>query len=229
MTARLIVLAVMIGVVVAALSVPVGSVVMQQQSRIVPPLGASTPMYSTAEYFKRDGHMAIAMRRDFATGTLWEASTAPDGSMWVLATAAGISNARLVEQDPRPGPLRDPLDSHERLSVLLRAGWPLEAGYGVERWAPRSVANSAGVWKCTAFGQVWTVPYRPIWIGLIGNTLLYAAIALAIMVFFRRRVVTCRRAAGECVACGYELGRGVEICPECGLVANPNPTSGRVS
>lgn len=219
-TVRMAVVALVVGAVLTVVNVPVAAVVMQHQSRIVPPLGSSAPMFSMAEYFQRDGHLVVVRRRDFWGGTILEATSGPEGTMWLLGMAAAIPSAQLVDRDARPRAIRTPLDGHEHAAELWRAGWPLESACGVEKWSPGGRGHRvAGLLKAPAFGHVWTVPYWPAWWGLLGNTLFYAAIALAVLVFVRHRKRSRRRAAGKCVACGYELGGGVGTCPECGLVA----------
>jgi hypothetical protein len=63
------------------------------------------------------------------------------------------------------------------------------------------------------------LPLRPIWPGLLANTFFYAAIMLGVLVGLRAWRTRRRLARGRCVACGYELGEGVAVCPECGLAA----------
>ena len=65
------------------------------------------------------------------------------------------------------------------------------------------------------------VPLRPIWIGLIGDTIFFALIwfglwaVLVIPRRFVREVARFRR--GGCVQCGYDLGYDfINGCPECG-------------
>lgn len=73
----------------------------------------------------------------------------------------------------------------------------------------------------TPNGQSVPAPFRPIWSGLLIDTLLYGtawfalwAVAVIPRRFFRE-VARMRR--GECIACGYDLGYDfVDGCPECG-------------
>jgi len=73
------------------------------------------------------------------------------------------------------------------------------------------------------------LPYRPVWSGLIGNTLLYgvAAAAIASGVRALKRFARIRR--GLCPACAYPRGSS-PVCTECGAplaVANLPPRGGR--
>ena len=65
-----------------------------------------------------------------------------------------------------------------------------------------------------------TLPYRPLWIGLLVDTALWSSVT-GLLLFIPgaiRRVR--RRRAGQCPACGDDLaglgGRGGAACPECG-------------
>ncbi|MEQ9096822.1 MAG: hypothetical protein RIE32_11225 [Phycisphaerales bacterium] len=217
LTPRLVAVALAAGVLLAALSVPAGAIAMQRRASAMPTAVAGPPVFALAEYSKRDGHIVLVTRRDFPTGTIHRAMSAPDGASWVLAMAAGIPNAGLVERDARPGPLREPLDGRDRWSEMRSAGWPFAAAFGVERSTTGGMTRKAGLWEVAALGRTWVVPYAPRWPGLLANTLFYAGLVLAILAWLRARTMRRRRAAGRCLACGYELGAGVERCPECGL------------
>ena len=91
----------------------------------------------------------------------------------------------------RAVPARIPNDP----AVFIRSGWPLHAGEGLP------------------------YPLRPIWPGLLANTLCYATVTLALLVSVCLIRARRRRKRGCCVACGYELGEGLRTCPECGLEA----------
>lgn len=67
--------------------------------------------------------------------------------------------------------------------------------------------------------RIVVTPLRPMWVGLLGNTLVYAAVLLVPWTGVRFIRTRRRRARARCVACAYELGAGIEVCPECGLAA----------
>lgn len=63
------------------------------------------------------------------------------------------------------------------------------------------------------------LPYRPIWWGLLGNTLVYAAAWMLLVFGFTvpRRWLRVRRS--QCRKCAYDLRSlpdSIELCPECG-------------
>lgn len=65
---------------------------------------------------------------------------------------------------------------------------------------------------------VWSLPYEPMWAGLTGNLVVYAAtwcVLLAGIGAARRAI---RRRRGQCTRCAYDLGGLAPgaACPECG-------------
>ncbi|MEO1279134.1 MAG: hypothetical protein AAFV77_09275 [Planctomycetota bacterium] len=58
---------------------------------------------------------------------------------------------------------------------------------------------------------------RPVWSGLLANTLFYTTITLALLIGLRLIRTRRRRNRNLCVACGYQLGEDIHTCPECGL------------
>lgn len=216
-TVRLAVVALVLGALLAVVGVPVAAVAMQHQGRSGPWAGLASPVFGVAEHFHRQGHMVVWARRDFATGTVWEASSGPEEAGWLLAMALATPNAQSVDRDARPPALQTPLDGDEHLVEWWCVGWPLEAATGVERWQPGGIARASALWKPVAVGQAWVVPLRPRWLGLLGNTLFYALLVLTPVVLVRWWRVRRRTKRNQCIACGYELGAGVTVCPECGL------------
>lgn len=65
------------------------------------------------------------------------------------------------------------------------------------------------------------LPIRPLWLGLIGNTFLYALILwltvwLALCQIPHTLCRAARRRTHRCLACGYNLFHAGATCPECG-------------
>lgn len=122
------------------------------------------------------------------------------------------------------------LGSHE----IVKAGWPLPClsserrsslpaqlspGGGGRHWALKVRAPrhpTAG--PATLDG---TLPCRPLWRGLISNTIAFGAVWGLVMLgakwVWRQRPSVRRRRRGWCVRCGYDLlGDFANGCPECG-------------
>ncbi len=112
------------------------------------------------------------------------------------------------------------------LVVRIRVGWPaltLEGAVWQDRRFRRELRRD--LLKYPGFlpklvETAWGLPLRPIWPGLVVNTVIYAAFLWAPprLPFALRRFVRVRR--GLCPACGYDLRHAEhQACPECGLTA----------
>lgn len=132
------------------------------------------------------------------------------------------------------------------------SGWPFPGLY-----ARRELSSTAGqpipterhVWGLVmpraapegAFSTTGSppvlLPFRPLWLGFVGNTLIYAVLYLLASLAIRRLVIaTVKRARvlwdrvkarkqGRCVrrGCGYPV-TGLPVCPECGTTqGKPQP------
>jgi len=129
---------------------------------------------------------------------------------------------------------------HTDVRFVLANGWPLPSVW-CEFKTPGGVSPNAGgfypYWITVTgieggvqvslpprivtglFGVPRVLPLRPIWSGVAGNTILYAAILWLLIPgpFALRRLI--RRRRGLCPACGYDLKHAEhENCPECGVV-----------
>jgi len=81
---------------------------------------------------------------------------------------------------------------------------------------PAMISKFAGTESMPAAEHVW-VPTRPIWSGLIFNTLFYAMIFWILGSIKRAYRHARRMHKGRCPLCAYELGFVfVDGCPECG-------------
>ena len=60
------------------------------------------------------------------------------------------------------------------------------------------------------------LPYGPLWLGLIVNTLLYATVLIAVMSMWFATRSKLRLRRGLCPNCKYPIG-GSEVCTECGM------------
>ncbi len=94
------------------------------------------------------------------------------------------------------------------------------------RGRPRAIETPGGIrlgsstieYGYTGREMPRAIPYRPLWLGLLGDWLAFTVTCFALLTsasMFRRRV---RRRGGRCEGCGFDL-RGLPLgarCPECG-------------
>ena len=99
-------------------------------------------------------------------------------------------------------------------------GMEIESGVGLVDGGIM-LAEPQGTQTRTSLATARAIPLRPIWRGLIINTLIGAALWFGLLTLglwgWRSIRGTNRRLQGACVKCGYDL-RGVTggVCPECG-------------
>ena len=114
----------------------------------------------------------------------------------------------------------------------LAYGWPLVAvWYGLQWIDIARTPSQYEVWGALDLGPAdvsgttlpRVLPYRPIWRGVLINTLFYAVLLWLLIPgpFVLRRLIRLKR--GRCPKCGYDLrgqlpGAG---CPECGWNRQP--------
>jgi len=210
----MLVVSVVVGMMLAVVSVPVGAVVFDAYIMS----GAGKPIVE--DRWIRD-HDIVTTRYQTPTGTLWlrETTAQKVDPAWIIQYGNHApSRASVFESVPRN--LLLDLDGQDRSVALWLVGWPFECAYGLRRLEPPWATNShVGVlnpkWPRLDFG----IPYLPFWPGLFANTVIYASLALAVVTAVRFARTRRRNKRGRCVACGYELGDGIEVCPECGLPA----------
>ena len=208
----MLIFSVVVGVVLAAASVPASAVVMYSL--------LWTNVDTRASFVSRGIDMEIYRSIGFGS-EFWFVSANGRINLSELEEA---SETELVEVDPRPAYAspswnESPLDA---TYMHVRHGWPWLCAQG------RQIRNPLGqgwtivytFYSKTAQGSV-AIPYFPIWPGLLANTLFYATMTLALLAALRLNRTRRRRKRGRCIACGYKLGDGVTTCPECGLEAEP--------
>lgn len=118
----------------------------------------------------------------------------------------------------KPGKLAD-------LSIYAlygETGWPMRSmSYMIEEiWesnGPTWRRHGALVVGEHANGNPQLIPVRLLWGGFIINSLLASLVALLLMEGARLIVRVCRRRAGRCGVCNYDLTGVTGRCPECGF------------
>ncbi len=119
------------------------------------------------------------------------------------------------------------LPKEDHAIEMVASGWPFRAVWGWREWSRTKPSERR--WLIGIPGRppeaIWgNVPYRPIPLGFVANSAIFAAvwwIALAAPLFAVR---TRRRLHGTCLCCGYSFagltGTGSFLrCPECGAKA----------
>ena len=210
-TLRVVVVSVVVGVVLAVGSVPVAAAIVYGV--------LWTTVVAHTQFEDRAASMEAFRAVGFGT-EFWFVSA---NGAWALKDLRDVSEAPLEATDPRPGHARPAWGGTPANASYLhvRHGWPWHAAEGREVHAP-------GQPSARAWATYWNigpgrhlVPMAPVWPGLLANTLFYAALTLALLMGLRSWRTRRRRKRGRCVACGYELGESVGVCPECGLAMSP--------
>ncbi|UYV11519.1 MAG: hypothetical protein NCW75_09420 [Phycisphaera sp.] len=210
-TVRMVLASALVGVVLAVASVPVGVLIAQAQQK--PPFPAAV-----IDVVLDRGDYGVWIHRHDSFGYhIWNAA-----NLRFRPNRQFPPHFNMTSHDPRPEYVAIQSDDPDFSIMCIRAGWPLHAAQG-RTWSTATSNNEEFLPEPRLFGRDWTVPVGPIWRGLLGNTILYAAITLVLLVGLRLVRTRRRRARGRCVACGYELGEGVGVgvCPECGLAKRP--------
>lgn len=172
----MLVASVVVGVVLAALSVPVAMIISNRVLRT-----PNTQPSKAQFWLDRGDHQIYVYHWRDPLRAHWESSIVPEG----MFDPPGPEFER-PRRDPRPTYARRAYTGHVQSIVSSSAGWPWLAasGRGLMDGTPSRVWTE---WfpTVTLGALIMRVPVRPIWPGLIGNTTFYAAITLGLFVGVR--------------------------------------------
>ena len=205
-TPRMLVVSVVVGVVLAVASVPYGTLVREAGFR-----GWAVGRWPG----EQQGVGLSPGPWPFGSDGDWLAW--PPGIEWEPTT---LYSPGSIAPEAIPAAARRHIVQSQLPTDAFWSGYPFKCAVGW--WEPDGERAWLAAWTKVRHRTIVT-PVRPIWLGLLGNTLAYSAgvftpwLGLRALRIRRRRH---RRKHGRCVACGYELGDGVGVCPECGLAAS---------
>jgi len=207
LTPRMAVVALLLGGLLTVLSVPAAAWLARTQRGVVGiPTGESVRLEASA-----DGWTHTALKFDEIGGTRWWSGHL----VYPLTRPVPRRDPIPFRDDPRPAMARPLLREH--IVDYARHGWPVPAAEGCLVEEPQAKRQVKWMARVPIGGGVVNVPLRPLWFGLLSNTGFFTGLALTPLVLLRWRRTQRRIKRGLCVGCGYELGRDVEVCPECGL------------
>ncbi len=132
-----------------------------------------------------------------------------------------VTTPLILPNDPRLSVVRRPPAAGFDIVEAYAAGWPMHAAHSLTHIeaAPGTARREHGMLRIGIgghWGPALVIPALPIWTGVLGNTLLYGGAPFLAWWLLRGRRMIQRRAAGQCLACGYPLDNGMARCPECG-------------
>jgi hypothetical protein len=116
---------------------------------------------------------------------------------------------------------------------LDERGWPLPAAqalvlgemspqapraYRIVWGAPLNMDTTRG--SRNSLADIRMVPWRPVWTGLLADTVVYAGVWWCLLLVPRAIAARYRKRQGACKRCGYDMsGLPAGVCPECGTAA----------
>jgi hypothetical protein len=134
---------------------------------------------------------------------------------------AGLANREERQIDARGWPMVALMSEIDTLATGTANSTSVPPANSYKTLGTRVGSNSFAITTPSTNHAPIPIPLRPIWIGLIGDTLLFATVwltlwsTLVIPRRFIREVARFRR--GACIQCGYDLGYDfIQGCPECG-------------
>ncbi|MGD1916167.1 MAG: hypothetical protein ACFCBV_08265 [Phycisphaerales bacterium] len=210
-TPRLVLVSILVGVVLAVATVPAGAIQAQRSLMSVRPIPHRQPFTE-----RSSGDTYVRLR--WPGATWWFARTPEWWNANMHAVTPRFVRVPLVESEALPARVRAVVARGNDEVFDVSAGWPWRAAYFVRHQSVWDhTATHPGQLTFRASGREWFVPCLPLWLGLLGNTLVFT-LPLAVLWSLSRWHRLRRRARrGLCLACAYELGEGIGACPECGL------------
>ncbi len=212
---RLVVASVFFGLVLAALSVPIGA--MSPWSAGV---RARPPTPGRQWHWFEPGHAILYTERGVAGLAISGYSMVPVPPGQEHIYASHYTSLEHSDVDRRPPWAVAPYIGKNEVVLAVASGWPWLAASGRERHETSNPAvnSQLALARFELGGQQYRVPYVPLWKGLAANTLFYAPFALGVLVLLSWARRAHRRRRNRCVACGYDLSGGGAVCPECGYL-----------
>jgi hypothetical protein len=135
--------------------------------------------------------------------------------------APGVDFLRLIGDLPIEDQQALP-EYWEPRMLIVRAGFPFPCVESMNGWGPLSPEAKWGIpirARNPNIAWVSLLPCRPLAIGFILNTCLYAALLWLVfglpVIAWRMMKAAERRRVGTCSACGYPIGVN-HVCTECG-------------
>ncbi len=182
--ARMVLTSLALGLALAVASVPV----LAWAAGFVPESWQRT---TVNDALHNQDHIVLTQRTEAVVSTLWFTVSEPLGQSATTLRLAWLEDARHAEEDLRPMRVRTALDGRHRSRSEWRVGWPWRAAYGQtdQLMGPDHAAQSRGLWAGNLYGRALSVPYFPMWPGLLGNALVFGVLVLAARVCWHWRLM----------------------------------------
>lgn len=203
---RLVLVGVGVGLGLSVLSVPTAAFVAQHWLGF---FGDLTPTTEAMRSAADEGHVTMRWRGPGMHAWVWH-RVDPDETYWPIPEE--------IAADPSPWWAAGFGSREEPQVQTMAAGWPLLAARHVTAYDDASTGpgQTRGEYNTRILGQSRLIPTEPVWLGLLGNTILYACATIALVVLVRVLRRAHRRRRTRCIACGYDMSGGTTVCPECG-------------
>lgn len=185
-----------------------------------------TPLYQQQAtidvYMEYENHFVVtSWTYDPGTGS-WFTIYSPLPAGARVQDSSLYSGEQMVTDDPRPAFARMGYPGRERMVAVFQSGFPFLSAQGRRlstmgrtSWAD-GTASDEWLWLPTVRGDLYIIPFRPMWFGLLGNILVYTLCLLGVLTAWRWWRRSRRTKEGHCEACGYDLAGIKGKCPECG-------------